>query len=164
MIPVSIGIASFFIALLLHILVWRLIPGLASMRTLFRIFVVILTLFIVTAYSLGLLDIYELLYAATLYSAMMLTYLLTYIGVEYDSPTLSLVNTIQAAGPSGIEESALQDFIRQRPFVRSRLDQLYRDGFVHNKQGMLLLAVESSIMLRLCDFYRALMGRRTEGG
>lgn len=85
-------------------------------------------------------------------------YALVLNGVLYDSPTLALVNAIEACGPDGMPLAAFDDFVARHPFVQSRLRALITVGELTVEQGELRLTGNAVHLLRVGDAYRRLRG------
>ena len=66
--------------------------------------------------------------------AFALAYVVTYSALEADSPTLSLVRHIAAAGRRGLAEAELGEFMASRPFVGARLTALVDEGMSTRKK------------------------------
>jgi hypothetical protein len=160
MIEVFLGIGAAVLALLIHVVVWRLhVP-----KNVLPVFTFIFGCVYgsaAAAYGLAFTGATGagFVYLSVLYFAIDLSYVLTYNGVVYDSPALSLVYRIGEAGTEGVTETDLQEFIRSRPFVHTRLKQLYRDGLVIRQGDRLELAPRSIRLLQVYDACRRILGR-----
>lgn len=97
--------------------------------------------------------------------AFTLAYIITYSALEADSPTLSLVRYVAAAGSRGIDGRELQDFMGQRPFVAARLSALIDEGMLVEQGGRYLLADHPYTLFKLVLFYRhTVLGLVERGG
>lgn len=165
MTAVAMGFASLIGALILHLVVWRIRPPKAAYRALLIIFtstfLAVVTVWSVWVSDLGVIDV---VFAGLIAGSCGFCYVLTYIGIEYDSPTLSIVLFLAEAGATGASEPEFEEFIESRPFVRFRLARLVRDGLVRRHGNRLELTAQSSLMLALLEAYRRLMQRHTAGG
>ena len=165
MIAVLLAFGSFAAAFLVHLIIWRIAVPAAALRVAAAIYAV----FLVAAASAALawapgFGLDDGAYFAVLYGAIALCYLLTYTGIEADSPTLSIVTALAQGGERGVSAAEMAAFIRRRPFVRSRLLQLYRDGVVVERDGHITASRHVSFVFALSEFYRRLMGRTAKGG
>lgn len=79
-------------------------------------------------------------------------------GVLHDSPTLALINTIEAHGPAGMPVDEFDDFVHRHPFVQSRLDALIAAGEIEDQDGRLRIKGRVVKLLALGDAYRRLRG------
>jgi hypothetical protein len=97
--------------------------------------------------------------------AFALAYVVTYSALEADSPTLSLVRHIAAAGQGGLAEVELGEFMASRPFVGARLTALVDEGMVYEKEDRILLADHPYALFRMVLFHREkVLGLTSHGG
>jgi hypothetical protein len=97
--------------------------------------------------------------------AFTLAYVVTYSALEADSPTLSLVRHIAAAGASGVREEELATFMSSRPFVGARLSALSEEGMIHEREGRIHLAEHPYTLFRLVLLHREkVLGMTHHGG
>jgi hypothetical protein len=97
--------------------------------------------------------------------AFTLAYVATYSALEADSPTLSLVRHIAAAGASGVREQELASFMSSRPFVGARLSALLEEGMIHEREGRIHLAQHPYTLFRLVLLHREkVLGLTHQGG
>jgi hypothetical protein len=97
--------------------------------------------------------------------AFALAYVVTYSALEADSPTLSLVRHIAAAGRGGLAEVELGEFMVSRPFVGARLTALVDEGMVYEKENRIILAEHPYTLFRMVLFHREkVLGLRSHGG
>lgn len=165
MTAVLLAFASFVAAFLVHLAIWRIAVPTAALRVAAAIYAAFLLAAAAGALAwLPGFGLDDAAYFAVLYGAIALCYLLTYTGIEADSPTLSIVAMLAKAGARGVSAAEMESFIRRRPFVRSRLLQLYRDGIVIERDGYMMSSGQVSLVLSLSEFYRRLMGRTGKGG
>ncbi|MBS0546254.1 MAG: hypothetical protein JSR24_00815 [Proteobacteria bacterium] len=85
-------------------------------------------------------------------------YALVMNGVIYDSPTLALVNAIEACGEAGMPVSDFDRFVARHPFVQSRLGALIAVGEIAVDGDELSLNGKIGPLLSLGDAYRRLRG------
>jgi hypothetical protein len=97
--------------------------------------------------------------------AFALAYTVTYSALEADSPTLSLVRHIAAAGRGGLAEVELGEFMASRPFVGARLTALVDEGMVYEKENRIILAEHPYTLFRMVLFHREkVLGLSSHGG
>lgn len=164
MIPVSISLIGFLVALIIHVVWWRIsLPG-NTMKALFLLFLA--GLIIVGAGTAALSEsLSATLYSLGIFGAGSLCYLITYTAIDSDSPTLTLVAAMAERGEHGMTAADIEAFIKARPFVKSRFDQMVRDGLLRaDKEGRYELSGTSMTALRLFDTYRVVVKRPTKGG
>ena len=165
MTAVLAGGLGFIGALVIHIIVWKIrVP-----KNTLPVFAVIFGGVYVAVLSLYPVDslwahLDEVGYWSFLYALLGLCYVLTYNGIVYDSPALTLVLLLAEAGDEGLSTETLRAEFSARPFIESRLDQLYRDGLVLEEDGVLHLAGSFQRMLILYDWIRLLFRLKKGGG
>lgn len=152
-------------AFLVHVALWRWRVPRQAIATLMRIFVGALVAAIcagwawVPAFGWG-----ESAYVAAFIVAAALAYIVVYTTIQYDSPTLALVNWVLAGGETGRRAGEIDSFIQAHPFVLSRLAELERARLVVRQDDGLRLVKKSHLLLEIGELYRRLMGRSTRGG
>lgn len=165
MIPVSVSLTGFLLTLIIHFAWWRIRLPDNTLGTLFRLSLA--GLVAVTAVT-GVLtggSLSATLYALCLFGAAALCYLITYTAIDSDSPTLTLVAAMASRDGRGMTAAEIEDFVDSRPFVRSRVDQMARDGLLQlHRDGTYELTGTSLTALRLFDAYRRVVNRRSKGG
>jgi len=115
--------------------------------------------------GLGPLSSIQWLNVALAIVAFTLAYVVTYSALEADSPTLSLVRHIAAAGAHGVREEELATFMSSRPFVGARLSALLEEGMVHEREGRIHLAEHPYTLFRLVLLHREkVLGLTHHGG
>lgn len=101
----------------------------------------------------------EVVTAFILSMSLGLCYALTLFGVLYDSPTLALVNAIIGFGGAGMPRSAFADFVRNHPFISSRLAALQAaDRIMVEADDFVLPRSDLTFLLWLGESYRRLRG------
>ncbi len=158
MVAVLAGAGSVLAGVLLHFLVVRL----AAARP--------LPLLAATILIAGLAGLFwgslpAAVYALLLAGAGMTSYLLLYIGVEHDSPTLALAGFIERHGSAGMPEGEVEAFIASHPFTATRIGKLLEQRIVvldaddrYRMQGHVGLFVQ------LTHLYRRLSGMDKASG
>ena len=166
MVVLLTGFICFSVILGIHFLYWRIWQPEATLRTLSFMFLGgLAACAVVLAFIDPEVSVCRLVYVACLYGTLALSYLITYTAVDSDSPTLSLIVKFHRKADRLLSESELREFIRAHPFVRSRIDQLLRDGLVTKAgDGRLRLTGSSLALLDVFDAYRRLIGRTNSGG
>jgi len=156
---------------MVHLVWWRLaLPRRQRAALLVLFFVGSLTLAPVAGVVLGKIGVEPLswiqwLNVALAVVAFTLAYVVTYSALEADSPTLSLVRHIAAAGASGVREEELATFMASRPFVGARLSALLEEGMIHEREGRIHLAEHPYTLFRLVLLHREkVLGLTHHGG
>jgi len=147
----------------LHLVVWRVRVPAFQIRALLAVFALVIAGWLVPAVVQGVSWL-EIAQVALFYISMALSYVITYSAIEGDSPTLSLVRTLANKGGAGLSEEGLEEFVRERPFVKTRLAALVHSGLVREKNGFYVLCGKPSLFFRVILAFRKLYGRVSQGG
>jgi hypothetical protein len=106
----------------------------------------------------------EILQVVTLSIPLFLCYVITYSAIEGDSPTLSLMKSLDEQRHTGLPKDEVFHFFLARPFVQSRLEALVRSGLVKIDGERLMIARQPSMPFRVVLGYRKLFGPISKGG
>lgn len=168
-----IGLGLFFIAFLVHMVVWRIkIPKLQT-NALLRIFsttltVAFLVLFFFGVFAAGsffaLRGFNEYMHIALMFIFLMLTYIITYSALEVDSPSLVILNTIAKTKDNGLDKNTLFTLMTDNLLVKPRLDDLIRDGFAYLNADKYVITKKGSLFVSIFILYRKLLGINKKGG
>lgn len=165
MLAVLTGYFCVAVAFVLHVLWWRISYPKSTVFALSSIF---LGVFLITS---GLetvvfenITVWDFMFTAIIVLSMLACYLLIYIGIENDSPTLSIVLFLMTDGNHGKTKEEITTYFSTRPFVKTRVDQMLQDGFIYEKNGIIFIKKKSSFLLFLCEEYRKWMGKSKDGG
>lgn len=101
-----------------------------------------------------------LIFSAVCFASLAAGYIALHIGLEVDSPTLTLVKWIDTGGAHGVTESELEVAVRMERFVRSRVTRLADDGQVVEECGRYRIAAPGLRLLGVYDAYARLAGRQ----
>lgn len=166
-------LALFLIASLLHVLIWRTHKPASSLKALLIVYLAVgvsglafLALAQGDLRTVGLpslLGVAAYLRVLAAFVAMTFTYTICYTLIEWDSPTLTLVNLIVSAGRHGLDESRIADLADQQPFIQSRVQSLIDGGLLVEKNGRYLIAPGKHVFYRSILFYHRLLKTQTTG-
>ncbi len=158
------GLGLFLAAFLLHLFVWRVRLPRRPRLSLALIFGGMLVASMAvplcrpTIVGPSPLDLSAWLFAAVLYGSLFLAYLALFAGLEGDSPTVSIVIIIQAAGSAGVEADKVRRAFPGEHFIRSRVGHLLDDGMVNLKNGVYIITPKGKRFVDFYAFYRRLAG------
>ena len=155
--------ALFLIALIFHLILWRVRLPKNHIRTLLILFSLVFGLWLLASMT-GDLSMGEHLQIALYYAAVSLCYVITYSAIEGDSPTLSLMLHLFHHGVEGIRVEEVVTFLAQRPFVKARIAALETSGLVREQNGNYVIAGKPSLFFRIILGYRKLYGPVSKGG
>jgi hypothetical protein len=112
-------------------------------------------LFLITALPLSFTG---WLVGVVLSLSLAFAYLLCFVGVAHDSPTLALVNAILDFGAEGMPVEKIPAFIVRHPFVAARLKAVHEAGFIKSAGGRVVLGPKTAGLLQLALYYKRLAG------
>ena len=162
------GVGLFAVALLLHIMVWRIHVPSRQAGALIAVNLVVAILGFGALYasrSKGIeLSGAKLLLAIEVFGSLAAIYLILFSAVEANSPTLTILNLIHANGSQGISDERLRLEMSQYSFVPSRINQLLQDGMVIETSDGLRLRSRGRLLISFILFYRSLLNRNFAGG
>ncbi len=101
---------------------------------------------------------------AVCYISVMLAYVVTYSGIEVDSPSLVMVLEIHRAGPGGLAEDAFEKAMDNDRLVIPRLNDLLKGELASLEDGIYRLTAKGRRIARLFCFYRRVLGKEHKGG
>ncbi|CAI2717041.1 hypothetical protein [Nitrospina watsonii] len=160
------GLTLLVLALAIHLIVWKIRLPRRQTKVLLQIFFGTLI-----AGSAGLWTHPELSlfgvaapegwtqYAriALLFIAFTLAYMITYSGLEADSPSLVMVQTIAQAGDAGLPRQTFFERMNDDVLVKPRLRDLLTDKMATLQDGRYHLTPKGRTMARLFVVYRAVL-------
>lgn len=155
-----VGIAATILGVALHGVFLRHLPPKWRLPTL-PVFL-LMTLAVLaagvslSAYQLRPIDGFV---ALVLVLSLGFAYALLLNGVLHDSPTLALVDAIEAHGPNGMPVEEFDTCVAKHPFFANRLAALIAVRELHLQDGQLRLSGKAVHLLRLGDTYRRLRGK-----
>ncbi|MBU0548645.1 MAG: hypothetical protein KKH57_07850 [Candidatus Omnitrophica bacterium] len=160
------GILLFIIAILMHLVIWRLCLPKKQVHALLMIFsfAAVLGLFAVLKYP-GIIkwniypiaNIFEIFQLLILYIMLCISYILSYPAIEADSPTLIIINAVFEAGAAGLEQAHLERIADNKLLILPRIRDMVFDRMVYIKDDRYKLLPKGLIMAKLFLFYRNLI-------
>jgi hypothetical protein len=156
------SMALFVIALVVHVILWKVRLPKHHTQALLVIFFSILLL----GLSLGIckcFSLLEILHASLLYASLSLCYVITYSAIEVDSPTLSLMRFVAENPLQGRTLSEIESFFAKRPFIRARISALLHSSLVREENGRYLIHGSPSLPFQLILGFRRIFGEIPKG-
>jgi hypothetical protein len=168
------GIGLFLAAFLVHLLVWRIRKPGSSIRVLLAIFLGVAVLGLIALYltqdaarSRGLPVLSNLaayLHVLSFVISIAFAYIVVYTGLEWDSPTLSIVTMIARAGKTGVDEAELVQRAEKLPFLESRMQDLIRSGILVERDVRFVLSARPHYFFRSILLYNRLLRKEQASG
>jgi hypothetical protein len=155
-------------ALLVHIVAWRIRVPKQQAGTLIVIILMVgivgfSLLFSFESEDAGLSGA-RLLLGIGVFGGLAAIYLILFSAIEADSPTLTMINLIQARGIRGIRENELRVAMSRYSYVEARIDQLLHDKMVIETAHGLQIQPSGRWLCTFILFYRRLLLRSHAGG
>ncbi|OGX29900.1 MAG: hypothetical protein A3F87_03490 [Omnitrophica WOR_2 bacterium RIFCSPLOWO2_12_FULL_51_24] len=147
------GILTFFSALLIHLMVWRIcLPKKNRALILANIFFWTLVLGAVVLRAIP-----DYLDYIVLYCCLAAAYIVSYPAMEADSPSLVIVRDIARAGRSGLDKSELYKTMSDEILVVARIDDLLADDLIRMDSGKYLLTAKGRFLSGVFVRFRRLL-------
>lgn len=155
-----LGILSYAIAHLAHIVIWRIHPVERDVRVLFAILLVVpLVLWLAL-----LAWIPGASYAALLvHLALAANYIAIYPALQATSPTIEMLY-LMGKTPGGVSEENLVGLLGGEKLVEHRISDLERGDLVKRKDGKLILGTKGKGLANVFYLYRKLIGLPSGAG
>lgn len=147
------GILTFFTALLIHLMVWRIcLPKKNRALILANIFFWTLVLGAMILRGIpGYLDY------VVLYFCLAAAYIVSYPAMEADSPSLVIVRDIARTGRSGLDKSELYRTMSDEILVVARIEDLLADDLIRMDSGKYLLTAKGRFLAGIFVRFRRLL-------
>ncbi len=155
-------LGTFTLAFAWHVVLWRVRRPVAQRRALLRIFGVFFAALLAAAF-LGLLAPLEILHVAVCYVPLSLSYIALYSAIEADSPSLTMVKFVAAAGPEGRRAEEFEKIITDDGLVGARLRAMEDEGMVHREGDILSITPKGLGMARVFSMAARMLNLRTGG-
>ena len=165
----------FLIPFLIHIFSWRMGLVRKTSGNILYLFVLSWAVIFVLLFALrplfpvllpitNLTLIHSFLLAASLFAA----YLLTYPGLEADSPSGIILLAVERAGATGLEPQALENIVsgklNDQAVILKRLQDLHRSQILTKTGNLYFITQKGRLFLRFFTFPRRLFTSRSPGG
>lgn len=158
------GLASFLIAFLVHIFVWRIRPPGNHMKVLFEIFLGVIAIGLFILWRFGEFQSgYDYIQAFFLSFSLGMAYMVTYPALVIDSPSFVIVKIIDEAGTKGLSQERLRRLFTDVPLLKPRLVDLIRGGMVSQDGEIYRLTPKGVLLVRIFISYRKLLNA-SKGG
>lgn len=147
------GILTFFIALLIHLAVWRIcLPKKNRALILANIF-----FWTLVSGAIILKGISGYLDYIVLYCCLAAAYIVSYPAMEADSPSLAIVRDIAGAGRSGLDKNELYRTMSDEILVVARVEDLLADDLIRIDSGKYVLTSKGRLLAGIFVRFRKLL-------
>lgn len=160
------GLGLLAVAFLLHLIVWKIRLPRRQTKVLLLIFfgtLAVGTVLLWTNPELSLFGIpapakwTQFAHIALMFTAFTLAYMITYSGLEADSPSLVMVQTIAEAGEEGLPRETFFQRMNDDVLVAPRVRDLLTDKMAVLEGDRYCLTSKGRLMARLFILYRAIL-------
>lgn len=147
------GIITFFAALLVHSIIWRIwLPRRNRAAILANIFFWALVIGIVV-----LKDFQGRLDYIVLYCSLAAAYIVSYPAMEAGSPSLTIVSNIAKAGKSGLDKNEIYNAMTDETLVIARITDLLNDGLIRASSDKYILTLKGRLLADVFAWFRKLL-------
>lgn len=159
------GVLVFVAAVVVQAIVWRWRRPRGEYGWLVALYVAVLAAAAVAAYATGIFGGGLLPYAnfTVLYLSLVAAYAVSYSAIQADSPTMTMLLEIDAAGRAGIEKRELLARLTDDALVAPRLDDLIGGDLAAVHAGRYVIRPRGAGIARTYIAFRKLM-RMEKGG
>lgn len=168
------AIALIILAVVIHIIIWRMKVPQNQTRALIEVFLGTFTLGILLLWgfshffvSIGIFTpqgLDEYLQLSCLFIALTLVYIVSFPGVEVDSPSLVMVMEIVQAGPQGLAKDVLKQKMNDDVLLIPRIRDLVAGGMAYLDGKTYRLKPKGMLVARIFTGYRKLIRKAEKGG
>jgi hypothetical protein len=161
------GISIFTVSFVVHFLVWRLRLPKRQTKTLLQIFLGIFAASLILIWISSnvaplsskyvINDFSEYLHISLFYISLVLAYMITYSGIEVDSPSMVLILKVAEAGKEGIEWRTLIEAMNDDLMIKPRITDLITDKMAYIDGDKYKLTTKGFLMLNVILLYRKML-------
>ena len=161
------GLAIFFIAFILHLIIWRRPGAKISIKLLLRIFMGALVMILALLWASSLFnaelrrvapsDLLEYLQTVLFYIALSLSYVITYSAIEASSPSIVMILEIAKNGKRGMRKNDFENMMSDEILIKPRIEDLLNDKLISKDEDRYRIMPAGSMFVRPFIFYRALL-------
>ncbi|MFC1558369.1 hypothetical protein ACFL40_03340 [candidate division KSB1 bacterium] len=161
------GLGIYLLSFILHLLIWKIKLPKKQTRALIIIFSgTFIFCLVILSSILSLSGCYsefipgrflEFLHISLFFISLTLAYIITYSGVEVDSPALVMVMIIKKYGLDGIDKKELEEIITDDLLIKPRVEDLLFDRMAYMEGEKYKLTPKGVLFASIFRFYRRLI-------
>ncbi len=169
-----IGITLFLLAFMVHVIIWQIKVPEKQKTALLVTFIAILISGLIGIKMGNHLypsqwfwtpdNLVEYLHIGLFFLSLLFLYVSVYTAVEADSPSLKTIVRVYEAGEAGVTLDKLIEYFNGERFLRSRLHHLIKDGMLSYDGQHYTLTATGTHFLRVCVYWRKLLGMTGDVG
>ncbi|MFQ5861548.1 MAG: hypothetical protein ACE5IC_00320 [Candidatus Brocadiales bacterium] len=167
------GSAIFCASFFLHLVIWKVRLPKRQSKALFQIFFGVLvasisilwgtSAFLANRESSAPGSHLEYLHICLFFTSLTLAYILTYVAVEVDSPSLVMVMSIAMAGSEGLDEKRFNQRMTDDLLIKPRIRDLVHDELIYMEGNKYKLTSKGFLVVRIFSLYRRLLNAEIGG-
>lgn len=158
----AVGILSFFIILILHIIIWRIKKPEKEIMFLLLFFIILPFLFFIFILLINSFKDFTsnnfIFSVFLLYFSLSCAYIQTYPAARANAPSLQIVYFIYKSGKKGLSEKEIIQNFNLGNLVYERIEDLIKESFVYEEDKKLFLTQRGKIFIGMFEIYRKLYG------
>lgn len=168
------GGASFLIALLVHILVWRIFQPPRQMMWLVIIFIIFPGLLFITLFAVShlgteptgrfLASPFNLFLLIIWHTALSSAYIMTYPPIQTGCPSLKIILAIHSFMPEGLTAEKINEFFSQDTLFTDRFNDLIEDGLISWEYDTWGITATGKLLSKFFSTYRRFLKLPTGEG
>ena len=161
------GAVSFTVALLIHILVWRVRRPAREIAGLSLIFIVLPLLawgllFLVSSLNPSLLppffhSFFNFLFVIIWHTALAGAYIMTYPPIQAGCPSLKIMLVVSSAGEKGLTAEDIYHHFSEDTLFTDRFEDLIKDGLISFKYDAWGITLTGRVLARFFITYRRVL-------
>jgi uncharacterized protein YacL len=163
------GLSLFFVSIAINFILWRIRYPKRPMATLLFVFIFVLFVGLATAnladtkFGAWDFDIWEHLHIILFYVPLFLGYMITYAGLEDDSPSMTIVQFVSLSREKGREYKDFERILTDKVLIAPRIDNLLQSGMVVIQDERFILTKKGRLYARLFSVWLDLLNM-SKGG
>ncbi len=160
----SVGLSIFFMAIIIHVVVWRTHRDTRGIKLLLRIF---LWTLIMTIFFLYLIQLFtshlnyiasktflDYLQICIFFISLSLAYTSTYSAAEAESPTALMINKVVKAGKDGLTKDEFEKAMTDEILIKPRIKDLLDDKMIFMTKNRYKLTMRGFLFVKIFILYR----------
>lgn len=161
------GLCLVALAFVLHLIVWKIHLPKRQIKTMLLMFfgtLIFGSAFLWTHPAISLFGIgvpdgwIEYVRIALLFTAFTLAYMITYTGLEADSPSLVMALSISQAGPEGLSKNVFFQQMTDDILIKPRVRDLVTDKMAYLDGDTYRLTPKGILLANIFVVYRSILG------
>ena len=149
------GLSQFFLILLAHFVLWRLLKPKSPAQLLVRVSSITVSGFCLFVYFYLSPSLFEVFYFSIWSAALISAYLISLPGIEAESPSSLIVFKVEEGGAKGVTRKDLEEVITDELFVLNRLESLKTDGLIlENSEAIKITSAGKKFLSSFLLFHR----------